>query len=39
MLGLIRPEFGVAEPGVYDVDDDGAQVRAGLFDNDAAALA
>jgi hypothetical protein len=39
LLQLIPPEFGVAKPGVYVVDDDGAQVRAGPFDNDAAALA
>src|ERR1700680_1537752 len=28
-----------AEPGIYIVDDDGAQVHAGAFDNDASALA
>ena len=39
LLELRPPEFGVAKPGVYVVDDDGAQVRAGPFDNDAAALA
>ena len=39
LLELIPPEFGVAEPGIYVVDDDGAHVRAGPFDNDAAALA
>jgi hypothetical protein len=39
LLELIPPEFGVAEPGVYVVDDDGAQVRAGPFPNDAVALA
>ena len=39
LLELRPPEFGVTKPGVYVVDDDGAQVRAGPFDNDTAALA
>ena len=39
LLELMPPEFGVSESGVYVVDDDGVQVRAGPFDNDGAALA
>ena len=39
LLELRPPEFGLAKPGVHVVDDDGAQVWAGPFDNDAAALA
>ena len=31
LLELIPSQFGVAEPGVYVVDDDGAQIRAGPF--------
>ena len=39
LLELTPPEFGVAEPGVYAVDDDGAQILAGPFDSESAALA
>jgi hypothetical protein len=39
LLELVPPEFGVAEPGVYVINDDGAGIYAGPFDNNAAALA
>jgi hypothetical protein len=38
LLELMPPEFGVAEAGVYVIDDDGTGIYAGPFDDDAAAL-
>jgi len=39
LLKLVPPEFGVAEPGVYVIDDDGAGIYAGPFDDETGALA